>query len=180
MEIKKYSESIDMDMDEIRPYWRNPRVNDKTVTELMELIKQVGFNQPILVDKDKVIIKGHSRFYAMKRLGKKTIPTIISNEDDKTNRLNRINDNIIQEFSTWNMDLLQEELLEFNLDTYSGAKRLFAKALGIEQTKKQEGNPEGMQTLREANDVLMKYACPNCKREIQISRSEALSKENKK
>ena len=43
---------------EIKPYWRNPRRNEATVSALMEIIPKVGFNVPILIDNDNVIVKG--------------------------------------------------------------------------------------------------------------------------
>ncbi len=49
-------------LNEIKPYFKNPRKNDKTVEMLVKVIPQVGFNVPILIDKDGVIVKGHARY----------------------------------------------------------------------------------------------------------------------
>jgi ParB-like chromosome segregation protein Spo0J len=55
-------------INEIKPYWRNPRNNERTITSLIESIKKFGFKVPIVVDKDFVIITGHSRHTAALQL----------------------------------------------------------------------------------------------------------------
>jgi len=105
-----------LDTDKIKPYHRNARDNDETVTKLCEIIPKVGFNVPILVDKNYIIIKGHSRWKAGVRLGLKQLPCIISENDEETNKLDRLADNKIQEFSAWNMEILNTELASLNID----------------------------------------------------------------
>ncbi len=105
-----------IDTDKIKPYHRNVRFNDETVLKLCEIIPKVGFNVPILVDKNNVIIKGHSRWKAGVRLGFKKLPCIISENDEETNRLDRLTDNKIQEFSKWDIDLLKVEASSINLE----------------------------------------------------------------
>ena len=56
-------------IDEIRPYENNPRVNDGAVGAVAESIREFGFQQPIVVDRDGVIIAGHTRYKAAQRLG---------------------------------------------------------------------------------------------------------------
>ena len=102
--------------DKIKPYHRNVRFNDETVMTLCEIIPKVGFNVPILIDKNNVIIKGHSRWKAGVKLGLSKLPCIISENDDETNKLDRLTDNKIQEFSKWDTDLLNVELASINLD----------------------------------------------------------------
>lgn len=105
-----------IDTDKIKPYHRNVRFNDETVLKLCEIIPKVGFNVPILVDKNNVIIKGHSRWKAGVKLGFKKLPCIISENDEETNRLDRLTDNKIQEFSKWDKDLLKVEASSINLE----------------------------------------------------------------
>lgn len=105
-----------IDTDKIKPYHRNVRFNDETVMKLCEIIPKVGFNVPILIDKNNVIIKGHSRWKAGVKLGLSKLPCIISENDDETNKLDRLTDNKIQEFSKWDTDLLNVELASINLD----------------------------------------------------------------
>lgn len=100
---------------DIKPYHRNARKNDETVLKLCEIIPKVGFNVPVVIDKNNVIIKGHSRWKAAVRLGMKQIPCIISDNDDETNKLDRLADNKIQEFSKWDDEILATELMSVNL-----------------------------------------------------------------
>lgn len=100
----------------IKPYQRNARHNDETVQKLVEIIPKVGFNQPIVVDKNNVIVKGHSRWKAAVRLGMEKVPCVISENDDETNKLDRLADNKIQEFSKWNDELLVTELASLNIE----------------------------------------------------------------
>ena len=104
-----------IDTDKIKPYHRNVRFNDETVLKLCEIIPKVGFNVPILVDKNNVIIKGHSRWKAGVKLGYKQLPCIISENDEETNKLDRLTDNKIQEFSKWDNELLKVEAASLNI-----------------------------------------------------------------
>lgn len=103
---------------EIRPYARNPRRNAKTVELLCELIPQVGFNVPLVIDEKGVIVKGHARFSAAIRLGMKEVPCIITHADEDAVKADRITDNKIAEFSEWmNEEVLDEiESIDSNID----------------------------------------------------------------
>jgi len=101
---------------EVKPYVRNPRKNDKTVELLCKIIPQVGFNQPILIDKNNVIVKGHARYTAAIRLGMAEVPCVVTDADEEAIRLDRITDNKISELSEWNQEELLHELDSLNLD----------------------------------------------------------------
>ena len=58
---------------EVKPYVRNPRKNDKTVNLLVEIIPKVGFNVPLVIDRNGIIVKGHARYAAAIRLGGSTL-----------------------------------------------------------------------------------------------------------
>lgn len=111
---------------EVKPYIRNPRKNDKTVDVLVKIIPKVGFNVPLVIDKNGVIVKGHSRFKAAIKLGMEEIPCIITEADEEAIKLDRIADNRVSEFSEWLSEGLAHELdmitldigdLEFNMPT---------------------------------------------------------------
>lgn len=104
-----------IDTDKIKPYIRNARKNDETVMKLCEIIPKVGFNQPIVIDKNNVIVKGHSRWKAAVKLGMDKVPCIISENDEETNKLDRLADNKIQEFSQWDDEILSTELASINI-----------------------------------------------------------------
>lgn len=105
-------------LNEIRPYFKNPRKNDKTVEMLVKVIPQVGFNVPILIDKDGVIVKGHARYKAAFKLGMKEVPCVITNATSEQINLDRITDNKISELSEWLDEGLMHELdtldIQFN------------------------------------------------------------------
>lgn len=97
-------------LNEIKPYFRNPRKNDRTVEQLVKIIPLVGFNVPILVDKNGVIVKGHARYKAAFKLGLKEVPVVVTEADEEAIKLDRISDNKISEFSEWTKEALEHEL----------------------------------------------------------------------
>lgn len=103
-------------INEIKPYIRNPRKNDKTVDVLVKIIPKVGFNVPLVIDKNGVIVKGHSRFKAAIKLGMEEIPCIITEADEEAIKLDRIADNRVSEFSEWLSEGLAHELDMITLD----------------------------------------------------------------
>lgn len=106
-------EIIEKRLDEIRPYERNPRRNDAAVQYVAESIRQFGWKQPIVIDKDGVIVAGHTRYKAAQSLGLEKVPCLIA--DDLTPeqvRAYRLADNKVSDFSVWDNKLLLEELEE--------------------------------------------------------------------
>lgn len=101
---------------EVKPYVRNPRKNDKTVNLLVEIIPKVGFNVPLVIDRNGVIVKGHARYAAAIRLGMEEVPCVVTDADEETIKLDRLADNRISEFSEWVNDELLHELDMLNLD----------------------------------------------------------------
>lgn len=103
-------------INEIKPYVRNPRQNDKTVDLLVEIIPKVGFNVPIVIDHDGVIVKGHSRYKAAIRLGMEEVPCVVTDADEEAIKLDRIADNKVSEFSEWLDEELLHEVDMINID----------------------------------------------------------------
>ena len=62
----------------IRPYDRNPRVNDQAVDAVAASIREFGFRQPIVIDEDGVIIVGHTRYKAALKLGLEKVPVHVA------------------------------------------------------------------------------------------------------
>lgn len=110
MEIKIPEGLETIGITKVKPYHRNARINEKTVEFLIKAIKKVGFNQPILVDKNFVIVKGHARYKAAVRLGMTEIPYIRTMNSEQLNQFDRIVDNKIAELSKWDDHLLMNEL----------------------------------------------------------------------
>lgn len=115
-DIKIYKDITVLSIDDIKPYWRNPRINDKTVEALKKVIPVVGFNVPLYIDKDNVIIKGHARYRAAMQLGMKELPCIISTNSDEQNRLDRVADNKVSELAEWDIGELRYELENIDFD----------------------------------------------------------------
>ena len=98
-------------VNDLIPYENNPRLNDEAVEYVKNSIKQFGFKVPVVIDKDNVIIAGHTRIKASKELGIKDIPCIIA--DDLTEeqvKAFRLVDNKVAEKSMWDYTKLDEEL----------------------------------------------------------------------
>ena len=98
-------------IDEIRPYENNPRLNDGAVGAVAESIREFGFQQPIVVDRDGVIIAGHTRYKAAKKLGLTEVPVVVAgNLTDEQVKAYRLADNKTGELAEWDFSALEEEL----------------------------------------------------------------------
>lgn len=104
-----------VDIKTVKPYYRNARHNDGEATEKVAAsIKAFGFQQPILVDDNNIIITGHTRLKAALSLGIDTIPIAHAvNLTDEQIKAYRLADNRVAEFSTWDSELLNIELSQF-------------------------------------------------------------------
>lgn len=101
----------EISINKIRPYDKNPRNNDKAVEAVANSIHEFGFQQPIVVDKDMVIIVGHTRYKAAKELELKTVPVVIaSNLNEEQIKAYRLADNRTNELATWDEAMLIEEI----------------------------------------------------------------------
>lgn len=100
-----------LSVNEIYEYEKNPRDNEPAVAAVAESIEEFGFRVPIIVDKNNVIIAGHTRLKAAKQLGMTEVPVIQAADlTEKQVKAFRIADNKTNEFAEWNMELLTEEL----------------------------------------------------------------------
>lgn len=102
---------------DIKPYENNPRVNDNAVDYVANSIKEFGFKVPVVLDKNNVIVTGHTRIKACEKLGIKEIPCIYA--DDLTEdqiKAFRLADNKVGEIAQWNFDLLDMELDNIEMD----------------------------------------------------------------
>ncbi len=100
-------------LSEIKPYEKNPRLNDEAVGAVAESIREFGFRQPIVVDTEGVIIVGHTRYKAALKLGLEKAPVHVAKDlTAEQIKAYRIADNKTNELSDWNYDLLPIELAE--------------------------------------------------------------------
>lgn len=100
-----------IDTEKLIPYINNPRINDNAVDKVAASIKEFGFKNPIIIDKENVIIAGHTRLKAAKKLGLKEVPVIrVEDLTEQQIKAFRIADNRTSEFAEWDMELLEIEL----------------------------------------------------------------------
>lgn len=104
-----------MNIDELIMYENNPRNNDEAVKYVANSIKEFGFKNPIIIDKNNVIVAGHTRYKASKELNLDKVPCIVADDlTDKQIKAFRLADNKVSEFAKWDNDLLNLELDELN------------------------------------------------------------------
>jgi len=133
-------------VEKVLPYARNPRINAHAVEKVAASIKEFGFRQPIVVDEEMVIVVGHVRFEAAKRLGLKKVPVHIATDlSAEQIKAYRITDNRVGEESEWDKALLQLEIVELEEAAFS------ADVLGF--------NDEEIRDIKAAVDGLLEDGC---------------------
>ena len=116
-------EIINKKIEDLKPYENNPRVNDDAVQYVANSIKEFGFKVPMVIDKNNVIVTGHTRYKAALELGLKEVPCVIADDlTDEQIKAFRIADNKTNDMASWNDDLLgleMKDLLgEFDMTDY--------------------------------------------------------------
>ena len=110
-------EIINKKIEDLKPYENNPRFNDDAVQYVANSIKEFGFKVPMVIDKNNVIVTGHTRYKAALELGLKEVPCVIADDlTDEQIKAFRLVDNKASEFADWNFDLLDLELDDISLD----------------------------------------------------------------
>lgn len=98
---------------DVKPYANNPRDNDGGVDAVANSINEFGWQQPIVVDKDNVIIVGHTRYKAAKKLGMDKVPVVVADSlSPEQVKAYRLADNKTGELTDWDMGLLDDELAD--------------------------------------------------------------------
>lgn len=148
---------IKVSLNEIVPYENNPRKNDKAVGAVSESIRQTGYNNPIVVDENMVILAGHTRVKSLKKLGIKEVEVFqVTGLDEETKRKYRLLDNKVGEYASWDYVALSEEMqgldwdgleLDWGLDGRDDSDAEF------ENTEYEE---------EEFGDEEFEYECPEC------------------
>lgn len=102
---------VDLKIGDLKPYKENPRINDNAIDAVAASIAEFGFKVPIIIDKDNVIIAGHTRLKAAQKLGLESVPVIRA--DDLTPeqvKAFRLVDNKTAELAGWDFTQLETEL----------------------------------------------------------------------
>ena len=116
---------VKLKVSDLIPYINNPRNNENAVDKVASSIKEFGFKVPIVIDKNNVIVNGHTRLLASKKLGLEEVPVIVADDlSDAQIKAFRIADNKTSEYATWDEELLKLELeqleeMDFDLDNLS-------------------------------------------------------------
>lgn len=122
MEYHLTMKITDVSIKEIKPYHDNPRVNNEAISVVKKSLSEYGFQQPLVVDKNNIIIVGHTRYAAATELGFESVPCFIAdNLSNDQIKAYRIMDNKSAEFASWNYGLLTKEMTDlleqdFDLD----------------------------------------------------------------
>lgn len=104
-------EIVEKKVKDLKPYEKNPRRNDDAVDYVANSIEEFGFKIPIVIDKDNIIVAGHTRLKAAKKLGLKSVPCIVADDlTDEQVKAFRLADNKVSEAAEWDYDLLDEEI----------------------------------------------------------------------
>ena len=144
-------EAIEMDPRKIKPYKGNPRVNEKTIEPLMKSIREYGFNQPIVVDEDMVVLAGHARLKAALKLGLEHVPVVIATGlTEEQARAYRLADNRTNDLAQWDEALLLTEMKDIGvLDDF-------------------EVELEDVQSMgtHDRTEIIHQHVCPRCKHEF--------------
>ena len=152
---------INIDLSQIKPYEKNPRKNDNAIDKVASSIKEFGFKQPIVVDKDYIIIAGHTRYQAANKLQLSKAPIIIA--DDLTPeqvKAYRIADNRVAQESEWDYDLLKIEMTELAEIDYNLLETGFSQKelddmlqLEVEGLTDEDEIPEDVEPIVKLGDI---------------------------
>jgi len=178
-------------INDIKPYWRNPRKNENAVEAVKQSIESYGFNSPIIVDKEHVIIAGHTRYKALMELGWKEVPCVIADMTPAKAKEYRIADNKTAELSVWDMSALIPELREvqaldafqiyfhdINLDNLlqntAGAGSSNYKEVTEEKIEGVKERLENEFTERGNQTDYIEVSCPHCGESSFVARNELM------
>lgn len=102
-----------LDIKKVVPYAKNPRHNESAIAKVAASLKEFGWQQPIVVDKEMVVIAGHTRLEAARQLGMKKVPVFVADHlTDTQAKAYRIADNRVGAEAKWDDQLLRLEMID--------------------------------------------------------------------
>lgn len=142
----------------LKAYENNPRNNEIAVEVVANSIKEFGFKVPIIIDRNYVIVVGHTRLLAAKEIGMDKVPCIIANDlTGEQIKAFRLADNKVGELASWDYEKLQEELREIQTIDMSEFEFELLSEIELddffEEDEKEEKEKEPKQ-----------IQCPNCEK----------------
>jgi len=149
-------------IDSIKPYWRNPRrISDEAIEQLAHSIQEYGYQQPLVVDEKNVLIVGHTRYAAMRRLGVETVQVMIADHlTPKQVKQFRLIDNRAAEYTTWDPEVLAEQLAA--LEDPERIGQFFPEALAQDVLDAEENLEIDLETFGEDDAQVLEFICPSC------------------
>ena len=106
-------EVIEKRLEEIKPYEKNPRKNEDAVQYVAASIQEFGFKVPIVIDRNGVIVAGHTRYKAAQQLGMESVPCVVADDlSDEQIKAFRLADNKTAEMAGWDFEMLDIELAD--------------------------------------------------------------------
>lgn len=146
---------INVAVNELVPYWNNPRKNKKAVGAVSESIRQTGYNKPIVVDENLEVLAGHTRIAALKKLGTTETQVLqVTGLTEEQKRKYRLLDNKAGEYSNWDYVLLAEELQGID---WEGLELDW----GLDAPEPEEEEEQTAEKEHE-KDTGEEYECPEC------------------
>jgi ParB-like chromosome segregation protein Spo0J len=163
----------EIEIDKLIPYHNNPRKN-QAVDKVASSLSEFGFQQPIVVDKNMVVIVGHTRLLASQKLGYDKVPVFVADLSENQAKAYRIADNRLSEDSDWDYDFLNMEigmLQEFDFDlTQLGFDKEELNNLLADPQEFDEGTIDEQGKLDELDPKMI--TCPHCQAEFDLREHE--------
>ena len=148
MQIKEFK------TDSLIAYANNPRINAGAVDAVAESIREFGFKVPIVIDKDNVIIAGHTRISAAQKLGLETVPCIVADDlAPEQVKAFRLADNKTGELAYWDFELLEKELADLDFDM---------SAFGFDINSDDVNIDDFFEDAEQKEKEPKKIQCPHC------------------
>lgn len=165
-----------LSLDEIKPYWRNPRrIPPEAVAAVKDSIERYGYQQPIVVDKDNVIVVGHTRLKALQEMGVDTVQVYVTDLPAEKVQEFRVIDNKTSEVTSWDPWALVLELREFDTDLLAAyfpdidleVERVNS-ANAVTQDDIDYAEEEGRKMKEAAVLHLTTVQCPSCFNDFEV------------
>lgn len=142
-------------LDDIKEYEKNPRYNDEAVEYVKKSIEDFGYLNPIIVNKKNIIICGHTRYKALKKMGVEYVDVIIVDDlNEKQEKAFRIADNKVAEFSSWDYKKLLKET--------SNMMKQYLEDFGFEYHSFEDLNEDENEFIDNEEKEVKHIYCPYC------------------
>lgn len=152
---------VEKKITDVIPYENNPRYNDNAVDAVAKSIEEFGFQQPLVLDKDNVIIVGHTRYKASLKLGLETVPCVIADKlSEEQIKAYRLVDNKVGELASWDFEVLETELLSI--------ENLNMMDFGFDEIENIDIDKFFEETQAPKEKKKKTITCPYCGEEIEL------------